>query len=361
MENQNITSEIHEKKRSSNFELLRIIGMFFIVLCHFWQHGVADNQIIEGSPFFWLSVITSGWSGGIGNSMFMLISGYFLCTSNFNINKIIKLHIEVLLITIPTGIIFFSFGKTSLISFLRCFIPNLSGTNWFITCYIIFYLLSPLLNKLLNIITQKEHFFISVMMFVLGTVTKMIPTQRLLDPSNLYYFIMAFFIASYIRKYNPKFFGKRNRNLLIAIISLFFIITINLLSYLFFNKFEDYIIYKRFFTITDIKQFPIWIFSIFLICWLRKIEFQSKIINILGKETLTIYMCHGNGILRNFIWFSLFKIQNIINTKFALISLFSIPVLFIVCLPIHFYVDKVSDLFVKIISKKNNKNNGINL
>ena len=63
--------------RDSSFELLRIISMFFIAICHFATHGGFDfgAQTLT-LPRFWWYFIEMG--GNFGVDVFVLISGYFL-------------------------------------------------------------------------------------------------------------------------------------------------------------------------------------------------------------------------------------------------------------------------------------------
>lgn len=83
--------------RSSNFELLRIVAMFMIVLHHCTVHGVFsywhnNTTFIHHINNFLCSFLASG--GKIGVTIFVLISGYFLCMQDFKISRLLKIYLN---------------------------------------------------------------------------------------------------------------------------------------------------------------------------------------------------------------------------------------------------------------------------
>lgn len=78
--------------RDSNYELLRIVSMIFIIIWHIIQHG----QLIEH---------TTGLSNMIFNMImffiiihvncFMLITGYYQSKSKFRLNKFISYILQI--------------------------------------------------------------------------------------------------------------------------------------------------------------------------------------------------------------------------------------------------------------------------
>lgn len=70
-------SNVKKRHRESNFELLRIIAMFLIVLHHAIYHGVLAVNNTKYPLNSSISFIL-GMGGRIGVFLFVLISGYFL-------------------------------------------------------------------------------------------------------------------------------------------------------------------------------------------------------------------------------------------------------------------------------------------
>lgn len=80
------------KHRSSNFELLRIVAMLFIISFHYvYKSGyIFDSLTIHSviiKSFYFL--------GELGVNLFILITGYFQVKGKFSIEKLIKLILEV--------------------------------------------------------------------------------------------------------------------------------------------------------------------------------------------------------------------------------------------------------------------------
>lgn len=75
------------KKRQSNFEILRIIAMFCIVLGHSMTHGVLINSSVGLSATNFLIFRFLAYSGKIGVYLFILITGYFMIYSTISIKK----------------------------------------------------------------------------------------------------------------------------------------------------------------------------------------------------------------------------------------------------------------------------------
>ncbi len=141
------------KPRESNFELLRIVAMMFIVAHHFL---IATGKVDYYS--------TSPCGGELANSFlvcgvdcFILISGYFGIKPNAG--KFLRLALlialtlsaEALLAAIPaTG------GFVNLPYATHRIVPFFKDSNWFIPSYIGLMLLSPILNKALGNASPKE-------------------------------------------------------------------------------------------------------------------------------------------------------------------------------------------------------------
>ena len=75
MENTNI--------RKSNIELLRIIGMLMIIAHHYvLNSGIIDAFEVGSTSMNYVFLTLWGMWGKTGINIFILISGYFMCTSS---------------------------------------------------------------------------------------------------------------------------------------------------------------------------------------------------------------------------------------------------------------------------------------
>ncbi len=141
------------KTRESNFELLRIVAMMFIVAHHF--------LIATGKVDYYSASLHGGELANsflvCGVDCFILISGYFGIRAGggkfirFATLIALTLSAEALLAAIP--------ATSDLINLpyaIHRIVPFFKDSNWFIPSYIGLMLLSPILNKALDNATQKE-------------------------------------------------------------------------------------------------------------------------------------------------------------------------------------------------------------
>lgn len=100
MKNTEIDSKINmfERKigRSSNLELLRILAIIMIIAHHYSVHGGWD--IPNELSYNRIIVQFLSLGGKLGVNCFVLITGYFMINSKFNINKFAKIVGQVFLL-----------------------------------------------------------------------------------------------------------------------------------------------------------------------------------------------------------------------------------------------------------------------
>lgn len=93
------------KTRQANIELLRIISMAMIVILHFLMHG----KILAWSPFGSMEYAVY-WNIEafvfVAVNVFVLISGFFLCTIDFKCSRLIKIWCEVLFYSLILTLVF---------------------------------------------------------------------------------------------------------------------------------------------------------------------------------------------------------------------------------------------------------------
>lgn len=139
-------------KRYLNFELLRIIAMFFIVIWHFIVKGTihceSGDQLsyIQGAPtynVFLYSIMTIVSSCGVDS--FVLLSGYFLSSSSLRVNRVFHIWIITFfyLLLIGCAAYFFFPGTLSILDVAKTLRPISGGNYWFQILYgIVFFLLA---------------------------------------------------------------------------------------------------------------------------------------------------------------------------------------------------------------------------
>ncbi len=201
-------------RRKSNIELYRIIAMLLIVMHHYVTSSgltVADGPIFS-APTSWRSMfllLLGAW-GKTGINCFMLITGYFMCTSRLTAKKYAKLLLEVVFYKLTIAIIFFVTGKADFtaMTLLTTMLPITDvGVN-FTNAFLCFYLCIPFCNVLVRAMTERQHIYLLLMscfIYVFFGTVKILPVTM----NYVSWFVVLYFISSYLRLYPKQIFDSR--------------------------------------------------------------------------------------------------------------------------------------------------------
>jgi surface polysaccharide O-acyltransferase-like enzyme len=158
---------VSNKVRQSNFEILRIIAMLLIVFHHYNVNSGLVPIINANVSERCLNINTivsqcMAFGGKMGISVFLLISGYFMIDKQMKWIKVAKLLLQIMFYNIVIYTIFslsgYHYDFKSAISVFVPFLLDFTGN--FIANYLLVYILSPLINKWMNVLSQKEWLFL---------------------------------------------------------------------------------------------------------------------------------------------------------------------------------------------------------
>lgn len=205
--------------RLANFEALRVLAMFMIVLVH-CVIFIGENFIsVSEEPF---SFIASCMVYPVSYAFVLtlvLVSGYFIVAkknSTYPWRKIVSLW---------TTVLFYSLGlyACSVLAFksafseeniLLCCFPVISRHYWFITVYLALFAISPFLARFANSISKKSYGLFLAVFFLLSAV--FVPDE--FDGGfSLIWFIFLFFVGGYIRLHNP-FVASQKKYLALSVV-----------------------------------------------------------------------------------------------------------------------------------------------
>ena len=339
------------KKRESNIELLRIISIFLIILFHYITN--CDFEYTELTINV-LLIKTCWFIGELGVNIFILITGYYLCKSKISYKKIILYICEVLFYNIIHVFIGYKTSTIKTLIDLSYILPTITTVYWFITAYLLLYILTPYLNKLISSFNKKEY---QKFLITLLTIWSLIPTifglfydstETLLFYNRFIWIIIIYFIGAYIRIYNIKFFNSKKRSLITIIISF----SIMILSMIFIYIFKDY--FEKIGTTTiEYLWTPNNIFMLILSIAFFTLFIKIKInnnpfINKISSTTLGIYLLH-EGLIKEYIWDNIFKSSIYIYSNYWYIyAILSTILIFI----IGFIIDIIRQTIEKYTIKK---------
>ena len=269
-----------KKERDSNFELCRLVCMLYIVIYHLIIHvpGVYENTM-WGRP---LRTICH-----IGVVVFVMISGYYGIRRKWR--RLLELALtvcfyNVLGILIATLCFRQPFEVKSLLS---VFFPVTNGGYWFITSYVVLYMIAPYINMVLEKL-DKHEFLVSLLVFTIvvwyggGIWSNNIGHGR-----GIMAFILSYGIGFFIRK----FYSTETRKLAYwggqyLIISFIIFACIAFLPGI-MSKAINYLSFGY-------NAIGLYIMSILFLLMFQNIKIKSKVINRSATSCLGIYLCHGN-------------------------------------------------------------------
>lgn len=334
------------KERKSNFELMRIISMIMVVTWHLVLHSGIYDTI--GVPKLFLEFIILAFAVHINS--FVLTSGYFQCDNKFSFNKFFKLFNITWFYKAVIAIIFF-FAVPGLISKLELFkeiMPIDARDYWYVNCYLLLYLLSPYLNKLINSLSKKEFKNLLIGGFILFSIIPLITNQKTIfnDGYTIVQFCYMYFLGAYLKRYpiddnaHLKNYSKRKKQIIfISIYMSSLIVNFLVLNFSqtlvtsgssFLNEVGNYLINNN-----RLYSNPLIIIqSLAYFLYFSTLEIKSKKINSISKYTLEVYLIHENYYIlqRLYVFLNVNKfLEYSPYTMCILVILYSV-LIFIVCI-----------------------------
>lgn len=215
-----------EKKRQSNFEVLRVLAMAMIVAMHFMlKGGIAVPMSEDGTLVNHVAWLIEAFCIVAANC-YVLISGYFLVEAEWKFKKLLTLVLQILCysLLIPVVCLLFGIGDVagwSVYEWIFAVLPLQMDHYWFATSYVLMFMLVPVLALGVKQLSQKQlQITIGILLFYYCVIKSLSPI--LLSTDNYGYdlgwFICLFLIAAYIRLYGIPFFEGKTKSLLIYVI-----------------------------------------------------------------------------------------------------------------------------------------------
>lgn len=292
-----------KKLRESNFELLRCILMFMVVLVHYNidSMGKAFAYVIPGSVnYYFLYFIES--LAIIGTNGFVLLTGYFSWKKTaVSLRKPVGLLIYV----VAYNLLFFVVDilimqePFSIIKLVSCFIPR----NWYISLYIALIFISPFINIIIKQLKKRTYLRMLGILFLLcsvwPTILDVVNVKLGLDLSgmntvalsgsssgySLVNFVLIYMIGAAISK-----FDLLNHKVQWDVIAYGFLSIVIFVQQLYIGAGWSY---ANPCVILSCVSF----FNIF-----RKLHFKSNVINLLSSASLGVFLIHTQYLVTNKIW-----------------------------------------------------------
>jgi hypothetical protein len=243
-------------------------------------------------------------------SCFFLISGYFMVKSQFKLRRFFRLLAQVLFYTLLIPLVLSLFGipiiaeQDGIYGILMYILPANTVHYWYITAYLLLYLLSPVINAGFEKIPQKQMgYILLVMLIYLSGIKSVIPFSLEMDGrgNDFAWFTFMYLVGAYIRIYGLPVLEKKSRGLILFLGSciMIFVMKIGIYYIHAATGLLKYYYYVPF----DINFILIFTAAIGLFCAFEKLEIKedraSVVIRNVSPLVLGVYLLHINIDIKN--------------------------------------------------------------
>lgn len=224
------------------------------------------------------------------------------------------------------------YSSFSIKEFLNVIFPFFNIGGGFTSCYLLFYLFIPFINKLINSMNEIEHRKLLVLCIAIYTILPSFFKAKV-QFNYITWFIILYFIASYIRKYPNKYFENKKLWCYLSIASL----AISWLSVIVFAYLERVIGRNGlvYFEVADSNKILALITSVCLFMLFKNLNIkQNKVINNVAASTFGVLLIHANSdTMRKFLWYDVFDGTKYYGTAILYVhAILSVIIIFAICI-----------------------------
>lgn len=204
--------------RMANLELLRCVAMMMVVVLHYLGKGGLLGDMTAGSL---TATQTAAWIAEVfclvAVNVYMMISGYFLCTSSFKVSRLLKLWLQVWIYSVGIGLLAAFTGILPAEEFdthylLSLIFPISMGHYWFMTAYVFLYLFLPFIGMAVRKMTKRQmQLALGGLLLVFSVLKSILPFRLEMDGQgyDCIWYLCVFLTAAYIRRFGMPFLKKR--------------------------------------------------------------------------------------------------------------------------------------------------------
>lgn len=284
------------KKRNSSIELLRIIAIELIVAWHYCTqfNSTGGGAILTTNlSLYHIFAIVFGTWGQLGVDLFIIISAYYLEKKNsFRTLKVFDLILEtifyaIMWIIICSKVLGMSFTVSGIINQLFSIV---TGSNWFITAYLLLYIFHPVLNSIKKSLSERQLKKLTGLMLIFVCIYKFVYSDAPI--SDFAFFVFVYFLVCCFEQERFSAFLEKNakKGALICTVGLIlvniFIVAVSDYFGLNFLLERSYFLMRRcsVFVLMD----AVFIFYLFI----KMKPFSYSLVNIFASTSLGVYLGH---------------------------------------------------------------------
>ena len=309
-----------KKERDSGMETLRLIAMVLVILVHAFNYGGFFSAASEVGGSVRAAAILVKIASRSAVSLFVLISGYFMIRTPFDLKKQYRragsTYLTILFYSVVLSVVFLCLGKdylyygetvmpTSKI-ILRALFPISSQQWYFLTDYLLLCLLAPFANLAVQKLTKKQYtVLIAVLLWIFcgwQTLSYLSPFKRwfvlygyydMTEGKNVVFFLFLYLLGGYIALHTKE---RKRPNFAFLAVSLGAVLA----NYFLYTRLPKDFGWRD--TAMKYSNVFVLLFAVGLLLFFKDLHFRCKPLNVLASTTLGIYAIHEFCFVRNQLW-----------------------------------------------------------
>lgn len=327
-------------KRNIGLDVLRILAMLMIVFQHVIGKGMFRFEINNEEFYKFILFIRTFCIVAV--NCFVLITGYFQVKSNFKLNKVIDIWLKVMFYSVSIYIVLLLFNQAdfNIKDAIKSFFPIITNEYWFVNCYLLLYILSPYINKMIYQLTRKDlKKLIIFLLIIFCLFPSILPSAFVLDTTRGYriiWFVILYLIGAYIRLY-MKLSYQNKRNLTLFFITNCFSFCLVLAIQYICNIIHISDISERLYNYNFLFVF---LSSLFLFLYFKNVNIKNnkliKLVCKLSPLVFGVYIIHEQVVLRGILYLNILNLDWLWNNPLQLVIIPLITIIiFLVCILIE--------------------------
>lgn len=283
-----------QQQRYSNFELLRIVAILFVLLLHanFFALEGPHTQDIASQPLDSTLRILFQTISIVCVDVFVMISGWFGIHPSKKSFCNLMFQIAFYLILIYVLAIAMGYATLSVKGFQDLFLTTPS--NWFLKAYICLYIFSPTLNLFVQQASRKEFRVLLLSFFIFQTIYGWIfpkSTDYIQGGYSPISFMGLYLLARYIRIHKSKWSTNTIRNDIMLYIGITVCVIVVCITPPMLKITQDTIYGYNF--LTYISPTTI-LMALLMILITSKLHLHSRFVNWVASSSFAVYMVYVN-------------------------------------------------------------------
>ena len=283
---------------------MRVVCILLIIMYHYVAHGSFFFREYIPQKLFYSATGIWGLAGVLG---FVMVSSHFLYSSgSFSIQKALRTVFEAAFYSTAITLILIFTGQIKLADadILKCVFSFYSRQYWFITDYVLFYMLTPFIKLLCDNLSIRNHRLFLIVFYVIAFIMNSILHVDFL--SRLGIFVYIYILVAYLNK-KPDNFFQRNYKWMSATV---FALTMTIVCLLvFFSKNGNNNYYGvQLADISAITSSLMFAAAVCLYFIFKNMNIKySKLLTVLGSSTLGIYLIHEHDYFHKILFSVILK------------------------------------------------------